>query len=147
MTENQKIYIMEDVPSPLKVEYSFNINIRMQNNYSLPDLMSLFPSSHQADIPLYCFILWLSPTQNVFLYALIGLQVLSIYPAMTSRFRPRSIRHLTGLFSFHRHTKLTPHSIVLFYDLFQHRAYSYTQSLAFGYSVSAWRWQAYTGHD
>ena len=129
----------------------------------------------------------------MFLYAVIGLRVLRIRLAMTSRFWPRSIRHLTGLFSFHRtpsrrstslfysmtfpnteripirshwpsatpyppgddkqilatinsppdrtvlfpsDTKLTIHSIVLFYDLSQHRAYSYTQSLAFGYSVS-----------
>ena len=147
MTENQLLYITEDVPSLLKVEYSSNINIRMRNNYAPPDLMSFFPSAHQTDIPLYSFILWLPPTQNVFLYAVIGLQVLRIYPAVTSRFRPRSIRHQAWLSSFHRHTKLTTHSIVLFYDLSQHRAYPFTQSLAIGYSISAWRWQAGTGHD
>ena len=48
MTENQPMYIMEDVSSPLKVECSSNINIRMRNNYSPPDLMSFFPSSHQT---------------------------------------------------------------------------------------------------
>jgi len=119
----------------------------MRNNYAPPDLMSFFPSAHQTDAPLYSFILWPFPTQSVFLYAVIGLRAVRIRLVMTSRFWSRLIRHLTSLSSFHRHTKLTPHSIVLFYDLSQHRAYSYTQSLAFGYSVSAWRWQADTGHD
>ena len=114
---------------------------------SPPDMTVLFPSAYQTDAPLYCFILWPFPTQSVFLYAVIGLRLLRIRLAMTSRYWQRSIRHLTSMSSFHQCTKLTLHSIVLFYDLFQHRACSYTQSLAFGYSVSAWRWQAYSGHD
>ena len=147
MSENQQIYIMEDVPSLLKVEYSSNINIRMRNNYSLPNLMSLFPSSHQADILLYCSILWHFPFQSVLQYVVNGLQIFRIHHAMTMMFQKRLIRRLTWLSFFRLSTKLTHHSIVLFYDISQHRAYPYTQSLAFGYSVSARRWQAGSSDD
>jgi len=114
---------------------------------SPPGITVLFPSVYQTDEPLYCFILWPFLIQSVFKYAVIGLRVLRIRPAMTSRLWPRLIRHLTSMSSFGLSTKLTIHSIVLFYDLFQHRAYFYTQSLAFVYSVSAWRWQAGSDHD
>ena len=114
---------------------------------SPPDRTVLFPSAHQADDPLHYFILWPFPTQSVFLYAVIGLRLLRTHLAMTVWFRRRSILHLTGLFSFHRHTKPTIQFIILFYDPSQHRAYSYKQSLAFGYSVPTWQWQSDSGDD
>ena len=147
MTENQLLYFMEDVTSHLKVEYLSNINIQMRNNYSSPYLMSLFSSFHQTDIPLDWSILWHFSFQSVFPYAVIGLQALRIYQAMTSRFRRRSIRHFICVLSVQRTTKLVPHSIVLFYDISHLRAYSNRQSLAFGYSLPARRWQAGFGHD
>ena len=107
-------------------------------NDSPSDLSALFSSVHQSGDPLYCFILLPFPFQSVFQYAVIGLQIFCIHQVMTIRCRSM-IRLLTCLPSFHRSIKLTTHSIVLFYDLSQHRAYSYTQSLAFGHSVSAQR--------
>ena len=118
MTENQPMYIMEDVSSPLKVECSSNINIRMRNNYSPPDLMSFFPSAHQTDIPLYCFYSMTSPnTEHVFLYAVIGLRVLRIHPAVTSQVAA-TINSPPGMtvLSFHRHDQ-TDAPLSLFYSM------------------------------
>ena len=147
MTENQVIYIMKDVPSPLEVEYPSNINIRKWNNYSLPDLMSLFPSSHQADISFYCPILWHFSLQSVLQHVVNGHRIFRIHHAIIMKFQRRLIHHLTWLSSFRRSTELTLHSIVLFYDLSDSRACSNTQSLAFGHSVSARRLQAGFGDD
>jgi len=106
---------------------------------SPPDICSFFLSHDQTLDPLHCFILWPFPLQNVFVYAVIGLRVFRIHQAITVWLRRQSIRHLTGVLSFHRTTKLSIHFIALFYDLFHHRACLYTQSLAFGYSVSTRR--------
>ena len=51
----------------------------------------------------------------MFVYAVIGLRVFRIHQAITVWLRRQSIRHLTGVLSFHRTTKLPPHS--LFYSM------------------------------
>jgi hypothetical protein len=131
---------------PSDILYPSGNDNQVPINDSSPDWIALFQSFHRTDVPLYCFILWPFPFQSVFQYAVIGLQIFCIHQVMTIRCRSM-IRLLTCLPSFHRSIKLTTHSIVLFYDLSQHRAYSYTQSLAFGYSVSAQRWQAGSSDD
>ena len=78
---------------PSDILYPSGNDNQVPINDSPPDLPTLFSSLHQTDDPLYCFILWPSPTQSVFLYAVIGHRVLRIRPAMASRFQQRSIRH------------------------------------------------------
>ena len=106
---------------------------------SPPDITVLFPSVHQTDAPLSLFYsMTFSNTERV--------PIRSHWPSGTP-YPPGDDKQILATINsppdinvlFPSDTKLTIHFIVLFYDLFQHRACSYTQSLAFGYSVSAWR--------